>query len=457
MTVDLTTADEMLKIDYRDGLHNDINERCPVFSMFQRDVASESVQADTHRFAIKIAPSQNHRHYGTRSPSSFARTDGEMVVRKVDVTYNISYNPIRINPDIVWRAANGDAAMINMLESSLEDLREQECTQLERGICTGNGHDVYFTVRTVPGGSPWTYGIEAYGGYTNEDLGLIVETLNLRNLWMNGAAPTVTNSAYETVRNSGDPGKVTGWVSTYGSESVTFDRDMGLQVGDVLYRSRDEASGVQGVNDGVLGLAGTVDDFSNKDPYQTIASTDDTATSFASHIIAAGAAAFSESFLNQMITIADIRGGGGRKDSETMRQVLVANTLVVNDFAQNMTSVANAGTATNRRVQYAVTEKGYKPQYGYAREFLSYNGIPFVDGHLALRNSTFLLNLDDLYWCHNGSAEGDFLTPAGGGPPALRVPGTPMTEYVWARMGQLAAKRRNTHVRLDNHATPSYA
>ena len=458
MTVDLTTADEMLKIDYKDGLHDDINERVPIFSMFEREVNDESVEADVHRFAIKIAPSQNHRMYGTRSPAQFARVDGEFVVKKVDVTYNIGYNPIRVSPDIVWRAANGDAAMINTLKEQLRDLREQQGCQLDRGLSTGNGHDVYFTVRTVPGSSPWTYGIENYGGYSGEALGLTVEVLNMLNLWVNFSAPTVTSSTYATVRNGGAAGKITASADTYGSETITLDRQIvGAQVGDVIFRSRDEAGGVQGTNDGILGLVAGVDDFTDKDPYQTINSTDDAASSFQSRLIDASAVAISESLLNRLITIAQIRRGGGRNDGDAVRHVFVIHTINANDFAQEFTTVNYAGSSTGRRQNYGVTEKGFKPKYGYHREYLAYNGIVFVDGHLCLRESTFLVNLDDAYLLHNGPAEGDFLSPAGGGPHVLRVPGTPLSEYVWANMAQLAFKRRNACNRLYNHTTPTYA
>lgn len=457
MVVDLTTADEMLQIKYKPGLHDDINERVPVFSMFRRELNSEDIENDTHRFAIKIAPSQNHRQYGTRSPVEFARIDGAFSVKKVDVTYNISYNPLRISPDIIWRAAGGNASMIDTLKEQLRDLRDQQCAQLERGICTGNGHDIYFTLRTIAGSSPWTYGIQDYGGYSGEALGLVVETLNMLNLWMNVAAPTVTNSEYATVRNSGDPVKVTDWVDTLGSETVTFDQEIvGAQVGDVLYRSKDQNSGKQGINDGLLGLVAQVDDFTEKDPFQTIASTDDAAKSFKSRLINAATAAVSEDLFNRMITVGQIRRGGGKDDGDAVRNVFTTHTKTVNDFAQDLTNINYAGTSTGKRTQYAVSEKGFKPRYGYERMATSYNGVVFVDGHLHLLESTFLLNLDDMYIVHNGPAEGDFLSPAGGGPQVLRVPGTPLSEYVWAGMCQLASKRRNANVRLYNHATPAW-
>ena len=457
MTVDMNTAEEMLQIKYKPGMHDDINERVPLASMFQRELNAEGIENDVHRFAIKIAPSQNHREYGTRSPAQFDRIDGEMVLRKVDVTYNISMNPIRINPDVVWRAAGGQASMVNLLKETLRDLRDQESCQLERGVCTGNGHNLYFTVRTVPVAAPWTVGVENYGGYQDEEIGSNISSLNMLNLWMNASAPVITNSAYQTVRNAGAPGKVTGWDETTTTESITFDREfIGLAVGDVLYRSRDGSAGVQGINDGPSGLVDNVDNFVEKDPFQTIASTSDTAVSFRSAVQNAATAAINGDILNRAISVAQIKRGGSKNDGDAVKNVFTTHPTTVNEFSQSLTNINHHAIHAGKRVNYAVGEKGFKPQYGYEREYTTYNGVHFIDGQLHLRNSTFLINLDDMYFIHNGPREGNFLSPAGGGPQVLRVPGTPLSEYVWAAMRQLASQRRNANVRIYNHAAPDW-
>lgn len=463
MPVDLTTADEMLKIDYRDGLSVDINMRVPVFSMFEREGEEQAVEADTHRIAIQIAPSQNARTYGTRSPREFARTDGEPVWKKVDTTYVVGYNPIRVSADIAYRAANGNAAMINTLKETLRDLRAAEQCQKERGVCTGYGHDLLFEISSVPGAAPWTYGITDYAGLPGEQMGFVLQALNLLNMYVNVASPTTSGSplAYRTLRNGGTAAKITSWVRTpVGSETVTFDRQIvGAVVGDVVYRSREDALGVQATIDGLMGLPGLIDNYTLVDPFQTIAASSDAARSFRSEIFDAAASALNEDLLMQAQTAASVLLGGTPEDGSAVRHVMVGNTITVNAFAQSLTAILNTAGAEadrGRRTMYPVTREGFKPQYGYARKFLTYNGVPFVDGQLALRNSLFTINLDDVKIIHNGPPEGDFLSPMGGGPHVLRVPGTPISEYVWVWMMQLVAERRNGSNRIKNLATPQY-
>lgn len=464
MSLQMADVEEMLKIDYRDGLHCDINERIPVFSMFEREGEEEAQEADVHRFALKIAPSQNGRTYGTRSPNAFARTDGRMRTRKVDVTYVIDYNPIRISPDVAWRAANGNAAMINTLKEQLKDLRTAELVHKERGICTGYGHDILFELTgAMPVAAPWTYSVTNYAGVTGETLGAILRHLNLRGMFVNVAGPGTSGTplAYRTLRNGAEALEITDFEAPPpGGETITFPEEMvGAQSGDVVFRSREDANGVQGIADGLVGLAGTIDDYTLMDPFQTINSTDDTASSFVSWTEDASDAALDEVFLMHMCTAVDVHLGGSQEDGTKLRHVFVGNTITINAFAQSLTAILNtAGSEADRgrRVTYQVTREGFKPEYGYARKFLSYNGTPFVDGHLAFRRRLFLVNLDDHVIIHNGPPEGDFLSPLGGGPHVLRIPGSPLSEYVWVWQMQLAARRRNGSALLYGLADQDY-
>lgn len=461
MAVDMATADQILKIDYRDGIHAEYARQCRVFNMFQREGEEQQTSSDVYRIALDIAPSQGRRSY-RRSPNQFARTDGQPEVRKADVTYPIAFNPIRINPDVVFRAANGDAAMIDMLDHTIKQLRKIECSSAERAACTGYGHDLLFEIASVPGGAPWTYGVENYAGVSGEPMGTILHLINLLNAWVNFADPTTsgTPAAYNTVRNGGAPRKITSWTMPIAGQTVTLNAEMvGATVGDVVYLSHDEAGGVQSTVDGEVGLAGCIDDFTLLNPFQTIASTDDTAMYFKSELINAGGVELNEDLLQRLDSRTSVLQGGDEEEGmgET---VYVANKFTVDRFAQSLTTIANPGTASNRRVAYPVTREGFKPHYGYARQFLTYNGVPFVDSQLFFLKRLMKVNLSKetgVVMVRNGAAEGDFLTPAGGGPIAIRIAGGPLSEYVYYAMRTLAAHGRAGSGMLYNLATPAAA
>lgn len=443
--VDMATALETLKIDYRDGVVTDINLLSPIFQLFRRDIDLTRQEADTHRLLIKISPGQNWRVTGTRLPNEFPRTDGAPIWRQVDVTYKSMANPVRVSHNVVVRANGGDAAMIRVLAEALKDLGVQHAARVDWQLSGGTGNGLLFVANAAPVGA--TLAIRDYCGVAGWQLGTILDLLNLQDAFVNIADNVIMNSAFETVRNGGIASRITTWVSTLGAEVLTFAAaPAGVVADDVIYFSREDRLplGSQGTNDGLRGIPAAIDNFVRADPYQTIDSTDDTARSFRSVVDTTGGALAETQLLN-LRTQCALRGGGAPNEKRTPRHVWIVNEMIRDQFAQGLTTrTATMGTDSNRRVMHNVTEKGFKPHFGPEFDALHYAGIPFATGHLVSRNECYLTDLEALEIVAPSSPEGDFMEPAGGGPNNIRIPGGTQTEFVWEAHLELIARRRNT-------------
>lgn len=418
----------------------------PAWAALSREGTDKLVNARTHKFAIKSNIGQSARVYGTEDPcAGFAVCSAPPEYCDVELSYKKTYIPYRVCNETIQEAGSG-GAMLNVFQQDLKDLAEQHTHQLERSLFTGDGRDVLFTLAdtgTDNGDGTWTYAVQWYGGLSGEELGTILESLLLINLCVHvsdacGNAPRSTTAADNSA-------SITDVDPTLGAETVTFDRQiLAGAVGDVVYRSRQDTSGVQGCTDGITGFPLLIDDFTLADPFQGVASED--CPSFSARCCDNGGLKrdLTETLLEQAITMAMVRKGR-RKGTKTtfQRHAFFTHEATARKFALSLTE--------QRRftAPHMLTKQGMKPVGGVDMEFLCYDGIPFITSHLGLRNTVYLADLAELVIIHNGKAEGQFLS-APGGPTVERVACTPTFEYVYFAYLDIAARKRNGMVCLKD-------
>jgi hypothetical protein len=440
------TVLNVLKTIYEQGVQHDINVACPAFAAISREGTKKPTRAKTHKFAIKTNLGQTARTYGGDAPcAGFAVCDQPPEYCDVDLSYKKIYIPYRVCHEVMEEATN-EGAMLDVLANDLDDLVEQHTHHLERSIFTGDGRDVFFTLiaasETGPDGDGnYTYGVQWYGGLQAEELGDILESLLLVNMTMQAASAVGSSPRNTTAPDNSF--QIASVDPTLGSETITVTEQInGYAGGDVVYRSRQDTTGVQGATDGITGLPLLTDDFSLADPFQSVAAAD--CPSFAGRVCDNGGVLrdLDEALLEQAIATAMVRRG--RRKSESMRwqkYAFFAHEKTARRFALQL-------TADRRYTAPSMfSTKAMKPKAGIDMEFLTYDGIPWITSHLGLRNSVFLVDLENVVCVHNGAPEGQFLQ-APNGPIVERIACTPTFEYVWWAYLDFAARKRNGMVKI---------
>jgi len=432
---------------YEQGVQHDINVSCPGFSAISREGTKKPVRARTHKFALKTVLGQTARVYGADAPSTFAVCDQPPEYLDVDLSYKKTYIPYRVNHEVLEEATN-EGAMLDVLANDLDDLVEQHTHQLERALFTGDQRDVLFALigssETGPDGDGnYTYGVQWYGGHSGEELGDILELLHLTNMTCH-ASDAVGNAA-RTTGAADNSFQIVSVDSTLGSETITVTEQIAAYAdGDVVYRSRQDTSGVQGATDGFTGLPLLADDWSLADPFQGVDAAD--APSFAGQICDNGGVQrdLTEALLETAIAKASVRRGRSRKESmRWTKYAFYTNEKTARRFALQLTA--------DRRftAPSMIGKQGMKPVAGIDMQFLTYDGIPFVTSQLGMRNSVFLVDLENVVCIHNGAAEGQFLQ-APNGPIVERIACAPVFEYVWWAFLDFAIRKRNGMVHIKD-------
>jgi hypothetical protein len=440
MSQTTTNLLDVLKTVYEPGVQTDINLACPAFAAISREGTSKAVRNKTTKFAIKTAIGQTARTYGENAPcDGFDTCSQPPTYCAVELGYKKVYVPYEVCHEVMEEATD-EGAMFDVVQSELEDLVEQHVHHLERSIFTGDGRDVLFALvggsEVNNGDGTYTYSVKWYGGIEGEELGDILESLLLTNL--DTQAASACGVAPRTTLKADNTAQVVDVDPTLGLETVTFDSQFAAYSdGDVVYRSRRDASGVQGCADGLTGLPLLVDDFSLADPFQGVSA--DSCPTFSGRCCDNGGDKrdLTETLLEQAITTAMIRKGRRRQDSMSFqRYAFFAHEATARKFALELTAQRQF-TAPS-----LFSTKAMKPKAGVDMEFLTYDGIPWITSHLAQRNTVYLVDLENIVCIHNGAPEGQFLK-APNGPVVERKDCAPTFQYVWWAFLDFAVRKRN--------------
>jgi hypothetical protein len=318
---------------------------------------------------------------------------------------------------------------------------------MERQFFTSDGRDILFALDGTEvnlGGGLFEYGIKWYGGVQGEDIGDILESLTLCGMSIHvatecGVAPVDIN-----------PALIVGINSTFGSETITITTDTAGGIGgggavgdgDIVYRSREDSSGVQGCTDGMMGLPGLIDDFTLVEEFQCL--TEDDCMTFKASILDNGGVArpLTEELLSKAVSKAMVRSPLKRGQTHSwMNHVFFTHPYQSRQFANQLTALRQL-TAPS-----LWGKKGIKPAFGVEMDALTFDGIPFIDSQLAFQNDAFLANVANLILLHNGPAEGQFLADPRGNT-IERINCSPRFQYVWWAFVQFAVRSRKGMVRI---------
>jgi hypothetical protein len=432
----------VLKTIFEQGVKNDINSRVPGWAALSREGTKMPTRAKTHKFAIKGNIGQTARVYGANDPcGGFAQCDVPPEYCDVELLYKKLFASYRVCHETI-REAGTEGAMFDVLENDLIDLVEQMVNIYERSIFTGDGRNVLFTLAdtgTDNGDGTFTYEVQWYGGFENEQLGDTLEQLLLVNLHVQAAADC--GEAPRDVEGK----QIQSVDGTPGAETITTVGSLGaVSIGDIVYPSREDADGVQGCTDGLTGFPLLCDDFSLSDPFQGV--TAESCPSFAGRICDNGGETrpLTEELMEQAVGKSFVRQGGSRKESVSFKRfAFFTHEYTARKFGLQL-------TADRRWAAPAFfTPKGLKPNAGFDMDYLTYDGIPFITSQKGLRNSLFLMDLANTVIVHNGAPEGQFLA-APNGPTVERVPCTPTFEWIWWAYLDFATRRRNGNVWLKD-------
>ncbi len=437
----------VLKENYEEGVQMDYNARTPGIACLARDGEDYATSAKQHFFAIKTRRGQTARTYGANDPFEFDTCSAPPDYERVCLEYVKHYIPYEVSNEILQEAAGGEASMFNVLTEDLDDLAEQHGAQMERQFFTGDGRDVLFALDGTETGPDadgrYTYGIKWYGGMQGQDLGIVLENLNLCGMSIQaasecGVAPRSTTGDDDTVVIDGvDP--------TFEEETITVIGQITAAAdGDIVYRARRDNNGIQGCTDGMMGLPALIDDFSLVEPFQCL-SADDCQT-FTAKILDNGGDKrdLDEDLLGQAVTIAKMRAPGKRGSSQSFQKyVFFTHDSTARKFANNLTAIRQVTGPS------MWSKKGVKPYYGVEIEALCFDGIPFMTSQLAFQNDVFLADVSNLIQLHNGPAEGQFLADPRGNT-IERINCSPRFQYVWWAFVQFAVRSRKGMVRITD-------
>jgi hypothetical protein len=434
------TVSRILTIDYEPGVQTNIRLSSSIWAAFQRKGSNKATGHRTTQFAIMTQLGNNLRTVGVDDPNTIEYA-GAPKHRDVQIGYVKTYGAYRIKYETL-REAGSTGAHFDVVKRDLEAVSEEAALHFERQTCQSYGQDVLFVI-TSAAGAP-TYTIEDLGGLDGEEIGVVLESMNLEGMKVH-VADVIGAAARDSTAQTIDS-----IVSTLGAESFTTGSALtSAAAGDYVYRSRSDATNqIQGVSDGIMGLPGLVDDYTRVATFQTVTST--TAPRFKAHVLGNGGSKrdLATTLLQKAISVAKVRRGGVNRDGET---AFATHGFVCHQFQEDAFAVT---LESDRRytAPSMFTTKGVKPYAGVEQDMLHYSGIPFFSSQLGLRNTAFLVDFSDVFIVHNGPSEGEFIKVRDSSI-VERVTGTVEFEWAWGAMNNLAVRKRNGMVRIDDLTT----
>lgn len=460
-TTTTTGVDAVLTIDYEPILRNTINQMCPLFGIFRREGESKATRSKTTQFAVKTRQGNTARFYGRDDPAAFDTNSLENAPAydTSQLVYKKLYAPYRVSHEVI-REATREGAHFDVLEQDLQDMAQSFCHLIEWQIATSAGNGYLFTVATDPGTGAATavdVDVENYGGWTGQELRILMENLNLEGQFVQftsgtDAAPRDTGVAYEI--NSVDETAATSTINVSRVGAGNF--AAAIAVGDFVRLSDSNYTTAALTTDAadsnltpdLVGLPGLIDDYTNLTTFQDL--TNATAPRFKSRVLANSGVnrPLTETLLQRAISIARVRQPGKNGDKPSMKRwYFVCHDFMRDEFALTL-------TADRRYTSPLLTRSGIKTYAGWdIEDVLTFDGVPFMCSQLAMRNSCFLVDTKNLVIVHNGPAEGQFLLDPSGGGKVSRIDGTPRFEYAWWAYLNMGARERSQCIRIDDLET----
>lgn len=426
-------------IAFEKAMYNQWNRTCEVATALSQYGTKEmDTSMQTSRFAIPSTTGSPTRMYGDELPSEFANCQDAPTFTYAEVDLKWGVAPLRQRYDFLQLKSGfmGDPARF-----SIDNLQKDVKFDCERMLCGGVGDAVLFNLGgtgTDNGDGTFTYPVQNYGGRTGQTLGRLMRALLLEGTPIQaatavGAAPG-NLAAVKIVSVTSDPG----------TETITTDGDLAdggaTAAGWVVYRARQDASGVQGATDAHYGLPYIVSDWTDYATFQGVTQTE--APNFQAEVIRSPDApvTIDEAMFNRLLSLCEVAypADPGDKKGPVMNGFFLLNTWNVNYYAQSLLKDRRYMTPPLRNAGAS----------GYAKKYLAFCDIPIVGAHMAQRDSAYYCIADRLFWRKNGPLWGQFM--AIGGQTRFSIPCSPDQEVRWVFCRQLAAHGRAGMGRHDN-------
>lgn len=435
----------VLKTFFEDGMEVDVNLACDALKYFMRRGTKRMTSHQTQKFAIKGNIGQTLRSYKNAPCSGFAVCSQPPEWCDVDLGFKRLYTPTQICHDVLTDGRGG--AMFDTWRENLRDLADQQGHYLERSIFTGDGKNILFTLAdtgTAGSGTTYIYQVQWYGGVEGEELGDLMDALLLRNLQVHVADLVGPGATLRTSSHADNAVQIVAVDPTPGAETITTDvQIVGAAIGDVVYPSRQDVSGLPAVDDGVTGFPLLGDDFTLAATFQGLTAAE--CPSFAGQVCGAGGIKrpMTEMLAEQALAKAFVRKGRRKSEKMTFSDyAFFGHEATIRKFGLSMTE-------GRRFTSPLVGAEGMKAYGGVVRDTISFEGIPMVGSHLGFKNRLHLVPLKDTVIVHNGPVEGQFLA-APNGPYIERVGCTPVFEIVWVALLDFAVRSRNGFVTITD-------
>lgn len=430
----------ILKTGYINSVNNQIPNDSLLLALIQNrgDNFDLMTPNKTTEFGIQVSNLPNLRYYGGDDPEQYSERGGGIQVRKATLGYKKWLFPFQWKRE-VWLEATNAAAMDDGLQLTLKNVPIVIRAIKERHLCSQTGNGVLFVVKTnATAGSAVTISVEDYGGIADQELGHIMNRMNLLGEKVHFAA-TIGGSARSTTADT-----ITAFSAVQGSESITVGTlSANVTAGDVVYLSRSDtaAAGVSPADAYPIGLPGLIDNFGRLATFQGLTAA--TAASFAATVQnnSGTKVPLDEDILASMKVAAEVNNSSSTNEEGKPNWMYVGATTTIEKFAQTLRSERQYISPDT------LTTKGVKPYAGVERDALYINGITCATSPAAQRNSVYLLDLRAIRHLHNGPPMGTMLVNA------HDIEDGPKRQSVWGGADNFAMMYRNGSVRRDDIST----
>ena len=293
--MDTTTADNLLKDHYTDGVIELLPAKVRVLRMFEDDTANA---AWSGRAVVKSVHVGRNEGSGWAGENAALPSAGEQQYTTKRIPMRYQYGRIKLTAQVMEQGQGNKAAFIAPLESETKGLIKDMAVERGRAIF-GDGRGILALQNGAESGVTLT--VDAPGGWAGAVNGNRFLRPNTVFAILNPATGALRSSAVHRVATQPTAGTtITG---TTAIASAAADNDYVVRAADIAITDAADTS----YQREFMGLGGHIDDGTNVITYHNVNRT--TYPLYTSAVIA-NAQAWSSDLIQRAIDLADIRGDG---------------------------------------------------------------------------------------------------------------------------------------------------